>query len=94
MVVQKIGDHPVVMSVLDPTSKHRIDGGGGGGEDYSFESIVSSQYSSHYTGHRGRPGTKPFAMTRLENCSTTDVSSVMLSPLVQIPVSRDSVTNF
>ncbi len=37
---------------------------------------------------------KPFAMTRLENCSTTDVSSVMLSPLIQIPVGRDSVSNF
>ncbi|GAX14055.1 hypothetical protein FisN_5Lh015 [Fistulifera solaris] len=37
---------------------------------------------------------KPFALTRLENCSTTDVSSVMLSPLIQIPVGRDSVSNF
>lgn len=51
--------------------------------------------SNHATSHTSsKVDNKPFVMTRLENCSMTDVSSVMLSPLIQIPVGRDSVSNF
>lgn len=109
LVVQTIGEHPLILSLLDPHYHQKSNNSKANEGDSSFNSIMNSQYSSsnyqrhHPTistpgSHRGRSTSKvdarPFVMTRLENCSTTDVSSVMLSPLVQVPIGHDSVTNF